>query len=209
MMRRRIAIALMAAFAAGCFLDPDSKQARGSVVENEIAGVLLGETGAPAVGARVTLAGAGESAAAPRETVTDSVGHFRFAKLPEGSYSVLGRHDTLLAFRDTIAVKAAAAGAPAVVKLDPDTLRPTGGIEVRVTLRPGDDPASVTGTVLGTAFSSHADATGDLSMGGMPRGRLRVRFVSSLPGYRALEVAVDVAPGLITRAGTLSLPTLP
>lgn len=200
--------ALLLALVTGCLLGPD-KTARGSVVENEVAGILRAGD-APAAGARVSLypaeSGPQSGAGAARETVTDGEGRFRFTGLPEGAYSILGRHDTLLAFRDSILLARRPGGGKATVTLPPDTLLPTGAIEVKVTLKPGDDRATITGEVLGTAFDAHADSAGDLSMAGMPAGRLRIRFTSSLPGYLPLTVSVQVAPGATTRAGSLPLP---
>jgi hypothetical protein len=199
---------LLLVLLSGCLLDSE-KTARGSVVENEVAGILRAGDG-PAAGARVTLysanAGPIPGVGSVKEVVTDADGRFRFIGLAEGAYSILGRHDTLLAFQDSILVARLPGGGKTLVSLPPDTLRPAGGIEVKVTLKPGDDPASITGEVLGTPFNAHAGANGDLSMGGMPAGRLRVRFTSSLPGYLPLTVAVEVAPGAVTRAGTLALP---
>jgi hypothetical protein len=200
--------ALFLALLSGCLFDSD-KTARGSVVENEVAGVLLAGDG-PAVGARVRLYSANSGpipgVGSVQEVETNAQGRFRFTGLAEGAYSILGQHDTLLAFQDSILVARLPGGGKATITLPPDTLLPTGGIEVQVTLKPGDDPASITGEVLGTAFNAHADPDGDLSMGGMPAGRLRVRFTSSLPGYLPLTVTVDVAPGAVTRAGVLPLP---
>ncbi len=189
---------------AGCLSDPD-REARGSVVENEVAGILYTDAG-PAIGARVYLYNAGVAAGALAEAVTDDSGRYAFTGLAAGTYSVLGGKDGLLAFRDSVNLALSSAGKVRLL-LPGDTLAVPGSIRVQVTLKPGDDPASVTGVVLGTSFSAHSDPAGDVSMGGMPPGRLRVRFTSSLPGYQPLVVSVAVASGRTTEAGVLALPS--
>ena len=197
------------ALLAGCLFNED-REARGSIVENEIVGFITTADGAPSIGARVQLYPA-DSADGPQliaisEVITDTKGEYRFSKIKSGVYSLIGQHDTLLAFHDSIEVNAMT-GAPNNVQiLQPDTLRATGAISVRIILRPGDDPTSISGEVLGTGFGAHAQGTGDLSMFGMPAGRLRIRFKSSLAGYKPLDIAVDVAPGKTSRAGPLVLP---
>lgn len=188
----------------GCLTDTD-REARGSVVENEVAGILYADA-APAAGARVSLYSADAAGAALAEAVTDDSGRYAFTGLAGGSYSVLGRKGGLLAFRDSIRI-ATAPGAKVRISLAADTLAVPGSIRAQVALKPGDDPSSVTGVVLGTAFSAHGGSAGDVSMGGMPAGKLRLRFTSSLPGYAPLLVTVEVHPGLTTAAGTLSLPS--
>lgn len=193
----------------GCLVGGE-RDARGSVIENEVAGILSGPGGAAAVAARVRLlpadSGSLSGTGALRETLTDSAGRFRFADLPAGVYTVLGQSDTLYALRDSVVVPKPTGTAKDSIKLPADTLRATGAIEVRVTLKPGDDPATVRGEVLGTVFNARATAGGDLSMPGMPSGRLRIRFSSTLPGYKTLQVEVAVVPGTLTRAGVLALP---
>ncbi|MEO7426380.1 MAG: hypothetical protein ABI036_14420 [Fibrobacteria bacterium] len=181
--------------------------ARGSVVENEVTGIILTPEG-PAVAARVRLyaADAGAGAGATRETATDSAGRFHFEGLGHGAYSVLCDQGPLLAFRDSIPVSDPSRGGKATVVLAPDTLRLPGAIQAQIILKSGDDLSTVQGEVLGTPFSAHADGSGDVSMTGMPPGRLRLRFTSTLPGYKALSVSVEVAPGRTAPAGALVLP---
>jgi hypothetical protein len=205
----RILLFAMVLLLSGCLFSED-RVARGSVVENEITGVLLTSGGSPSVGARVNLYSAdsrpGAEKGALSETFTDAMGTFHFSGVQNGVYSLIGQHDTLLAFHDSIKLAFAMDAPKKVLNLVPDTLRATGAITVQITLKPGDDPSTVSGIVLGTGFGALAQSNGDLSMTGMPAGRLRIRFTSSIPGYLPLEVAVDVAPGKTSAAGALPLP---
>lgn len=207
---RSIAAAMLAAALAGCLLGND-KTARGSVVENEIAGTIRTGDGTAAVGARVQVFPADSGSLAGNgpigETRTDANGAYRISGLAAGAYTLLGQSDSLYAFHDSIVIaRAPGDSGKSTVRLADDTLRATGAIAVQVVLKPGDDRASIRGEVLGTAFNAGALGNGDLSMPGMPAGRLRIRFTSTLPGYKPLQVAVDVAPGQTTQAGVLVLP---
>lgn len=204
------AATLLAAALTGCLLG-DEKSARGSVVENEIAGTIRVVDGSAAAGARVQIFAADSGSLAGngalKETRTDSRGAYRIAGLAAGVYTLLGQSDGLFAFHDSIEIAAPRGDSgKTTVTLADDTLKATGAIAVQVVLKPGDDRASIRGEVLGTAFNAGALGNGDLSMPGMPAGRLRIRFTSTLPGYKPLNVAVDVAPGETTQAGVLVLP---
>jgi carboxypeptidase family protein len=205
-----LATALLAAALTGCLLG-DEKTARGSVVENEIAGTIRTGDGSAAAGASVRIFAADSGSLAGNgpvgETRTDAQGAYRISGLAAGAYTLLGQSDGLYAFHDSIVV-ARPPGDPGkrTVRLADDTLKATGAIAVQVVLRPGDDRASIRGEVLGTAFNAGALGNGDLSMPGMPAGRLRIRFTSTLPGYKPLQVAVVVSPGETTQAGVLVLP---
>ncbi len=206
---RILCLIAMAISFFGCLFNED-RISRGSVVENEIVGTIRTSDGLPSIGARIQLYAADSGKASEKdaflETQTDSTGQYHFRQVTDGVYSLIGKHDTLLAFHDSIQVKPIKGGPKQLFNLTPDTLRATGAITVQVILKPGDDASTISGFVLGTAFSSHAQNNGDLSMQGMPAGRLRIRFTSSLAGYRPLEVAVNVAPGNTTAAGVLVLP---
>lgn len=204
------ATALLAAALTGCLL-ANEKTARGSVVENEIAGTIRTGDGSAAVGARVQIFAADSGSLAGNgpigETRTDAQGAYRLSGLAAGAYTLLGQSDSLYAFRDSIVIaRAPGDTGKSTLLLADDTLKATGAIAVQVVLKPGDDRASIRGEVLGTAFNAGALGNGDLSMPGMPSGRLRIRFTSTLPGYKPLQVAVDVAPGKTTQAGVLVLP---
>ena len=204
------AVALLALALTGCLLG-DEKSARGSVVENEIAGTIRAVDGSAAAGARVQIFAADSGSLAGngalKETSTDSMGAYRISGLAAGAYTLLGQSDGLYAFHDSIVIAVPPGDTGKItVQLADDTLKATGAIAVQVVLRPGDDRASIRGEVLGTAFNAGALGNGDLSMPGMPAGRLRIRFTSTLPGYKPLQVAVDVTPGQTTQAGVLVLP---
>ncbi len=77
-----------------------------------------------------------------------------------------------------------------------------------VELRPGDDPHSVRVQVLGSGFISQADASGSFGMTGMPDGKLRVRFSTTLPGYKILETKLELISGRPLSTGTIHLPDL-
>ncbi len=190
-----------------CLADTDNT-ARGTVVENEIAGRLYVDGGV-ASGALVRLYTADFAAeyaadpaageAAPlRETFADAEGAYRFEGLAKGAYSVVARHGTLIGLRDSTLTGSA---------LAEDTLKPGGYVEAEVALRPGDEPSSVSAQVLGSSFVSRPDAVGSMAMAGMPEGNLRLRIFSSLPGYDTLYATVPVRSGDTTRVGTLVLPT--
>lgn len=204
----RGATAILAAALCGCLMGGgDGGRARGSVVENEIAGMLFAE-GGPAAGARVRLfradTGASQGEAVAVATVgTD--GAYRFGSVADGEYAVLGDQGGTLSFRDKVGVRSEG-GSGRLVQLGADTLLAPGTIEVKVELKPGDDAATVRGEVVGTDFHAQAADDGDVSMNGMPAGRLRIRFTTSLPDYEPLLVEVEVAPGKTTSAGTLNLP---
>ncbi len=191
----------------GCMLESE-KEARGSVVENEIIGALVTGVG-PAEGAEVSLYRSGTPHDEPlAKSTTGADGRFRFTNLKEGAYTLLGKHGVLLSFRDSILIESVD-GQPRIVDVSGDTLQTTGSIELEVALRPGDDPASVRGVVLGTAFKAAATDAGSLGMDGMPAGDLPVRITSSLPGYGEIRTTVRVIPGDTTRLGTVTLPFLP
>jgi len=198
-------------FLLGCVTD--GPVARGSVVENEIVGFVRTSDGNAAVGSRVQLFSASSkdfgATSVPTklgETTTDQNGSYRFSKLDTGVYGVLSQYDTLFAFHDSISIAGSGAGKNDTVLVAADTLKATGAISAQVIMRNGDDPATVTGVVIGTGLNSHPKISGDISMVGMPAGKLRLRFTSSLPGYKPLEVSVQVTPGITKVVGALVLP---
>lgn len=195
-------------FLLGCVTD--NQVARGFVVENEIVGFVRTSNGNAAVGSRVQLYSSSSTNLGVtkiiEETSTDQNGSYRFTKLDSDVYGVLAQHDTLFAFHDSIVVACSNLGKPDTVKLGADTLKIAGAISAQIILKNGDDPTTVTGVVLGTGLNSRPKSTGDISMVGMPAGRLRLRFTSTLPGYKPLEVSVIVEPGKTTPAGPLVLP---
>jgi Carboxypeptidase regulatory-like domain len=201
--------ALGLGFLMGCLLSND-KVSRGSVIENEMAGVIVTTDGNPTVGARVRLfmadSGSLSGGGAIKEAQTDLNGRFRFSDLVPGAYTLLGQKDLLYAFHDSILIPVPVGNKSDSISLAPDTLKATGSIGVQVKLKAGDDPSSIRGEVLGTSFNARATTNGDLSMAGMPAGRLRIRFTSTLPGYKPLIVTVPVTPGAQIQADTLDLP---
>ncbi len=200
---RSSALAMTCLAAAGCLPLGEDREARGSVVENEIAGRVF-EGAEPSVGARIRVYPAGEFSPHPiAELRTDSVGAYRIELSGSGPYSLLADREGLLLFVDGLEARL-----PGADVFRSDTLKETGRISVRVQLEGGADASSIVGEVLGSPFDSHADSTGDMSMSGMPAAPLRIRIYSESPGYDTLLVPVTVPSGDSLDLGYVELPRL-
>lgn len=181
--------------------------AGGSVVENEVAGLIRYADGSPAPGAEVKVYAVGYVPgpdAAPKRsaaqgpifvTRTDAQGRYALESLPKGEYNILGKKDALFSYRDSVFLS----GKPAA--LVPDTLDAPGSMTGWVALQPNHDRQSVTVQALGTETYANADADGRFTLGSLAAGRYTVRVVTTEEKYTPLYVSISIGAG---RSDTLA-----
>ena len=175
--------ALMAVL-AGCLTDSRESR-RGSVVENEVAGILYDADGEPVAGATVKVLPVGyvpmgglvkmsADSMAVLTTFTDKDGRYLLDSLPAGEYNILGEAEGTYSFRDSIAYNVALDSIPS------DTLRAPGSLTAQVLLEPDHDPRSVFIQVLGTNYFTNADSRGRFTLTAMAGGEYSLRLVTTL-----------------------------
>jgi hypothetical protein len=164
-----------------------------------LARIVLPDGVTPASGAVVTVT--------PRESIqsvasgqVDASGNpVVTAALPDGAYTVVVKQGSLTLLLDSL---------PAVngklVWKGQDTLEPSGNVRGVVVMEPQDDPATVTVNLLGTEIYANVDHDGSFNLSGVASGRLRMRFLTTVPNYTTTYVTTAFAPKVLN----LSLDTV-
>ena len=192
-----LAAAGMAALAA-CSADRSTGTNDETHTES-LARIVLPDGVTPASGAVVTVT--------PREAIqsvasgqVDAKGDPVVAtELPDGVYTVLVKQGSLALLIDSMP----AVGGQLVWK-GQDTLQPGGNVRGTVVMEPQDDPATVTVNLLGTEIYANVGHDGSFDLAGVGAGRLRLRFLTTVPNY----TTTYVTPFLPSKASSLSLDTV-
>jgi len=152
-----------------------------------LARIVLPDGTTPASGAVVTVT--------PRESIrsiatgqVDGNGNPVVpTSLPDGAYTVLVKQGTLALQIDSLVAQGG--------KLDwtgQDTLEPSGNVRGTVTMEPQDDPATVTVNLLGTEIYANVGHDGSFDLAGTGTGRLRLRFLTTVPNYTTTYVTANM-----------------
>lgn len=139
------------------------------------------------------------------ETVTDSVGRYFFESLPDDSYNIYFKKDTLGSYHRDVSL-----GRPGRKDIFPDdTLKPTGGISGIILLRGLTDSRNVLIMIIGGALISWPDdSNGSFSLSGLAAGMYHIRFLTTDSRYKVLDTSFEVFSGSISKVGTIVLPLL-
>ncbi|GEM_PF-5955204 len=201
---RRVALCAAAAL-CGCLMGPGERQSRGSVIENELVGLLYAGD-VPAAGARVRLFAGNlrltDSLRLPvAEASADSLGRYRLSGIVAGVYSLLAQYDSLTYFRDSVVVSDPPKNPADVHIPQPDTLLRSGTVKAEIRLNPPDPSALIVAEILGTDLAARADSAGNVVLGGVPSGPVRIRIRSQGGNYQTLILPVAIKPGATASLG--------
>lgn len=191
---------IVLAVLASCILDQKEAR-RGSVVENEVAGILFDQDGKPVEGATVKvlpvdyipkggLVKAAADSMAVRSVKTGPGGRYVLDSLPAGEYNILGELEGTYSYLDSIAYSETLDSLPS------DTLRAPGSLTGHVLLEPNHDPRSVFIQVLGTNVFVNADKNGRFTMREMAGGEYSLRILSTLDGYPPAFPSIRIRSGV-------------
>lgn len=164
----------------------------GSEVGNEKTCVVMPDGKTPAAGAVVQIVPVsfvpGEAGATLYSKITDKQGVYSFEDVPPGTYNVFTRKDSLVAFKDSVAV-----GKDQSV--DRDTLETPGSLSLFVKLQPNHSPRSVVVQVLGsTMYFSNVDSSGICMLSGLASGVYQLRLTSTISGYTPTFHTITILP---------------
>jgi uncharacterized protein (TIGR02145 family) len=144
----------------------------------------------PAIGASVQFFGVNDTSRNPElETKTDSNGNYSFAGLDKGTYNVIAKKDSSIAFQDSVFIS------PASNTLNPDTLGKAGSITGFVRVQPNHDPRTVTVQVLGSDIYSSVDSSGRFILKPVAKGEYNLRVTTILPDYALTFTTIKTSGG--------------
>jgi len=152
-----------------------------------LARIVMPDGTTPASGAVVTVT--------PRESIrsiavgqVDAKGTPVVATaLPDGAYTVLVKQGALALQVDSLAAQDGQ-----LLWKGQDTLEPSGNVRGTVTMEPQDDPATVTVNLLGTEIYANVGHDGSFELAGTGTGRLRLRFLTTVPNYTTTYVTANM-----------------
>lgn len=132
---------------------------------------------------------------------TDSKGKYVFSDLPAGDYNIYSTQDSLCAMLEGVAFRG-------TITLPNDTLKAPGKIEGVVRLSGGEDCRTVLIMAIGAdanLITGPVDTTGAFTLGSLPIGQYRIRFMSTIRSYPVLDSTFNVISGKSTNIGTIIL----
>jgi hypothetical protein len=194
-------LALTAAIAIGILSYCGRSPLAGNVTQtgNPVASMVYNPDGSPAIHAKVYFypvnynphtGGLGKTAVTIDSTITDTNGNY-VEMLDSGTYNILAKGDSGLAFQDSITVTRGD-----TVKPPADTLHAPGTIQGIVQLQPGDDARTVFILFMGThTFTMPTDLIGNFTSDNMAAGHYSVRIITTTPNYKVLDTNLGVIAG--------------
>jgi hypothetical protein len=139
------------------------------------------------------------------ETVTDSLGQYSFNSVPEDTYNIYGKKDTLASYLEAVEL----GNFKEKYVVPNDTLKPIGGISGIVRLSASPDSRIVLILMIGgTMISWPDDGAGHFSITDLAEGSYQIRFLATDSRYQVLDTSFSVKSGQNTDVGTILL-TIP